>query len=136
MSHEITYTGPLILCIIIKYIYIYIKYINNIFTISFRSFTNKQIWRDERLNQFLLSLHTMLLLPPTPFKVNPSFEFTKISLLSETYWRSIGDLSETHRRPTCLIGDQSKTDMPDWRPPGDQLASSDTHRRSTCLIGD
>ena len=48
-------------------------------------------------------------------------EFTKI-LLSETYRRSIGDLSETHRRPPFLIvdidmlhrGDPTKTDMPQY----------------------
>ena len=35
------------------------------------------------------------------------------------YWRPIGDLLETHRRPTCLIGDQhasSETGIPDQRP--------------------
>ena len=46
-------------------------------------------------------------------------EFTKILLLSETYRRPIGYLSETDmsdRDPsetqTCLIGDPSETDMP------------------------
>ena len=38
-------------------------------------------------------------------------EFTKILLLSET-----------HQRPTCLIGDQLETDMPDRRPNRDQHA--------------
>ena len=92
----------------------------------------------------------------------PDREFTKILLLSEiypeTYQRHIGDLWETHWRPTCLIGDRSEnlqrpwhasleTDMPDRRP---QHASSETdmldrrpirdlnmlHWRRTCLIGD
>ena len=64
--------------------------------------------------------------------------------------------SETHRRPTCLIGDPSQTDMPDQRPKGDclawletnmpnriptclivyQHAWAKTHWRPTCLIGD
>ena len=57
----------------------------------------------------------------------------------------IGDPSERHWRPRCLIGDKrakSKTDMPHRRPIcliGDRHASSKTdmpHRRSTCLIGD
>ena len=56
-------------------------------------------------------------------------EFTKILLLLETYQRPIGDLSETHRRPTFLIGDStcfirptyligdpSEIDMPHPRP--------------------
>ena len=50
--------------------------------------------------------------------------------------RPIGDPLETHRRPTCLIGDQSETDMPHRRPIGDQHSSSETHWRPTCLIGD
>ena len=59
--------------------------------------------------------------------------------LSKTYRRPIGDrhaCSETHRRPTCLIGDPSDTDMPDRRPFGDRHARSETHWRPTCLIGD
>ena len=52
------------------------------------------------------------------------------------YRRPIGDPSETHWRPTCLIGDLSETDMPRQRPIEDQHASSETHRRPTCLIGD
>ena len=56
-------------------------------------------------------------------------EFTKILLLSETYRRPIGDRhawSETHWRPTCLIGDQSETDMPDRRPIGDRHSLLET----------
>ena len=63
-------------------------------------------------------------------------EFTKILLLSETYRRPIEDPSETHRRPTCFIGDPSETDMPHRRPIGDQHVSSEIHQRPTCLIGD
>ena len=44
------------------------------------------------------------------------------TIIGDLFWRPIGDLLETHRRPTCLIGDPSKNDMP--------------HRRPTCLIGD
>ena len=59
----------------------------------------------------------------------------------ETHQRTIRDLSETHRRPTCLIGDPSETstcfsrdlDMPDWRPIGDLDMF---HQRPTCFIGD
>ena len=43
----------------------------------------------------------------------------------ETYPRSIGDRfvrSETHQRPTCLVGDPLETNMHDLR--------------RTCLIGD
>ena len=64
-------------------------------------------------------------------------EFTKILSLSETYRRPAGDLSNTHQRPTCLIGDrhvQSETDMPNQRPTcliGDLHAWSET---STCFI--
>ena len=64
------------------------------------------------------------------------YEFTKILLLSETYRRPNRDPSQTHRRPTCLIGDPSETDMPDRRPIGDQNSRSETHPRPTCLIGD
>ena len=52
--------------------------------------------------------------------------------------RPIGDRhasSETHRRPTCLIGDPSETH---WGPTcliGEKYASSETHWRPTCLIG-
>ena len=65
----------------------------------------------------------------------------------------IGGLYETHRWPTCLIIDQSETEipdwrpirdrhassetnMPDWRPIGDQHAWLETHWRPTCLMGD
>ena len=68
-------------------------------------------------------------------------EFTKILLLSET-----------NRRPTCLIGDLNmlhrrpghpslETDMSDRRPVGDRHAQSktdmlvETHRRQACLHG-
>ena len=64
-------------------------------------------------------------------------EFTKILLFLETYRRSSGDWhawSETHPRPTSLIGDQLKTAMPDRRPVGDQYASLETHHRPPCLI--
>ena len=62
-------------------------------------------------------------------------EFSKILLLSETYGRLIEDRhasSETHRRPTCPIGDRHallETDIPDRRPKcliGDQQVSSET----------
>ena len=63
------------------------------------------------------------------------------------YWRPIRDLSETHRRPTCLIRDRhalsenhrrprhasSKTHMSDWRPIG---VLNMFYRRLTCLIRD
>ena len=49
--------------------------------------------------------------------------------LSETYWRPIVDLAETHQRPTCFIGDPLETDIPDRRP---QYASLETHWRLTC----
>ena len=55
------------------------------------------------------------------------------------YWRPNRDQhasSETHQRPTCLIGDPFETDMPHWRPMRDWHASLETHRRPTCLIGD
>ena len=58
-------------------------------------------------------------------------EFKKI-LLSETYWRPIGerpfgdpsetfqrpigDQLKTHQRLTCPIGDPPEINMPDWRP--------------------
>ena len=46
----------------------------------------------------------------------------------------IGDLSEIHRRPTCLIGDLSEeSDMSDRRP---RHASLETHLKPTCPIGD
>ena len=61
------------------------------------------------------------------------YEFTKILLLSQTYQRPIGDLSETQRRPTCLIGDPSDTDMPYRRPIRDRHASSETDV-PTCLM--
>ena len=51
----------------------------------------------------------------------------------------IGDISETHRRPTFLIGEPLETDMSDRRPIGDRHACSETNmpdRRPTCLIGD
>ena len=47
------------------------------------------------------------------------------------------DPSETNWRPTCLMGDLSKTDMPDRRMIVDRYASSETnmpHWRPTCLI--
>ena len=47
----------------------------------------------------------------------------------------IGDLLETHRRRTCLIGDQHaslETNMPI----GDPLETNMPHRRPTRLIGD
>ena len=37
-------------------------------------------------------------------------------------------------RPTCLIGDQLESNIPDRRPVGDQHASSETHQRPKCLI--
>ena len=58
---------------------------------------------------------------------------------SETHRRPIGDQhswSETHWRPSFLIVDPSETDMPDRRHIGDQHAWSETHRRPTCLIRD
>ena len=39
--------------------------------------------------------------------------------------------SETHRKPMCLVGDPSKTDMLHQRP---RHASSETHLRLTCPI--
>ena len=62
-------------------------------------------------------------------------------MLSRRSWKHniiIWNLSNTHRRQTCLIGDRnasSETDMPNWRPTcliGDSHASSDTQRRPTC----
>ena len=56
-------------------------------------------------------------------------EFTKILLLSETYRRPIGDISEIS---TCFIEDwhyTSETDMTDRRPIGDDMP----HRRTTWL---
>ena len=71
---------------------------------------------------------------------------TKILLLSETHPRPtcLGEThlrpryatSETdrlHRRPTCLIGDPSQTDMTDWRPITDRHAWLETHHRPTWL---
>ena len=52
------------------------------------------------------------------------------------YRRPIGNLSEPHRRPTCLIGDPSETDMLDRRPVGDWHVWLETHQRPTCLIRD
>ena len=72
-----------------------------------------------------------------------------IGEVSETHRRTIGDPSEmhwrptcrleTHRRPICLIGDPSKTDMPHWRLTcliGDPLWTNMPHWRPICLIGD
>ena len=67
-----------------------------------------------------------------------------IGYLWETHRRPIRDPSETHRRPKCLIGDKSTTDMPDQRPVGrrptclirDLLETDMPHCRPTCLIGD
>ena len=64
------------------------------------------------------------------------YEFTKILLSSETYRRPIRDLSETHRKPTCLIVYPSETDMPHRRPIGDQLEEDMPERRRNCLIGE
>ena len=55
------------------------------------------------------------------------------------YQRPIREPSETHQRPTCLIGDQLETDMPDQRPTyliRDPLEIDMPHRRPTCLIRD
>ena len=55
------------------------------------------------------------------------------------YGRPIGDISETHRKPTSLIRDASETDIPDRRPKcmiGDPSETNIPHWRPTCLIGD
>ena len=51
--------------------------------------------------------------------------------------RPIRDLLETHRRPTCVIGDPSQINMPDWRPISDQHATSETDMsdRRPILVG-
>ena len=59
-----------------------------------------------------------------------------IGELSETHRRPIRDPLETHRRPTFLIGNPLETVIPDRRPIRDRHAWSETHRRPTCLIGD
>ena len=67
------------------------------------------------------------------------------SMSSRKYYyhrKPIGDLSETHRRSTCLIGYPSETDMLLRRPTcpfRDRLAPSETdihNRRPTCFFGD
>ena len=60
-------------------------------------------------------------------------EFTKILLLLETRQRPIGDQSETNMPDWRPQHASLETDMPDRRPIGDLNM---LHRRSTCLIGD
>ena len=49
----------------------------------------------------------------------------------------VGDPTEIHRRPTCLIVEPLGTGMPDWRPPcllGDWHTQSETHWKPTCVF--
>ena len=50
------------------------------------------------------------------------------------YRRPVGDMFETHRGLTCLVGDLSGTDMLDWRPLRDTYLASDRLRVQNCFI--
>ena len=72
-------------------------------------------------------------------------EFAKILILSETHWRPsclIGDCNMPDWRPTCQIRDRhasSTTDMPNWSPScliGEPLRLTSKETHCTCLIFD
>ena len=72
-----------------------------------------EAFRSEWVPSPLKRVHENIIIIGDPLETNmPDRE--PIQYLSETYWRPFRDISEAYRRPKCLVGDPSETDMPQY----------------------